>query len=77
MDSLALAAALAYQIALSDPRWRDAAMLAALALLLAAVLDPTTCRPAGRLRLRVVGWPVGVRLRLQRSDENRIRRQLC
>jgi hypothetical protein len=36
MNSPALAAALAIQIALSDPRWRVAAMFAALALLLAA-----------------------------------------
>ena len=30
---------------------------AALALLLAAVLDPAAARPSGRLRPRVVGWP--------------------
>jgi hypothetical protein len=101
MDSLALAAAFALQIVLFAPRWRVAAMLAALALLLAApslttrgtaepcccpsmpttaplslllatVLDPATAGPAGRLRPRVAGCPVGVRLRLRRSG-----RQQC
>jgi hypothetical protein len=39
---------------------------AALAQLLAAVLDPAAARPSGRLRPRVVGWPVGRLLRLRR-----------
>lgn len=39
---------------------------AALDRLLAAVLDPATARPSGRLRPVVVGWPVGRVRRLRR-----------
>jgi hypothetical protein len=40
---------------------------AALDRLLAAVLNPAAAPPFGRLRPRVVGWPVGQLLRLRRS----------